>query len=59
MAKTKDEIWSGVHDEALRRFSLIEGNLREAVEIAAELAETERRTVPSAGITNATLALSL
>jgi hypothetical protein len=29
MAKTKDEIWSGVHDEALRRFSLIEGNLRD------------------------------
>ena len=29
MAKTKNEIWSGVHDEALRRFSLIEGNLRD------------------------------
>jgi hypothetical protein len=29
MAKTKSEIWSGVHDEALRRFSLIEGNLRD------------------------------
>ena len=29
MAKTKDEIWSGVHDEALKRFSQIEGNLRD------------------------------
>lgn len=29
MAKTKDEIWSGVHDEALQRFSQIEGNLRD------------------------------
>jgi hypothetical protein len=29
MAKTKDEIWSGVHDEALKRFSQIESNLRD------------------------------
>jgi hypothetical protein len=29
MAKTKDGIWSGVHDEALKRFSQIEGNLRD------------------------------
>jgi hypothetical protein len=29
MAKTKSEIWSGVHDEALKRFSQIEGNLRD------------------------------
>ena len=29
MATTKAEIWSGVHDEALKRFSQIEGNLRD------------------------------
>jgi len=29
MATTKAEVWAGVHKEALRRFSLIEGNLRD------------------------------
>jgi hypothetical protein len=29
MATTKAEIWAGVHDEALKRFSQIEGNLRD------------------------------
>ena len=29
MARTKSEVWASVHDEALKRFNLIEGNLRD------------------------------
>ena len=29
MARTKAEVWASVHDEALKRFNLIEGNLRD------------------------------